>query len=92
MQRFVTSVHPQIASNRRVNFETLDDPLPEPGLAQSDHEPVDQIFGSAVQAKTPRGSLVKVGSSAIKRVAHLLQVTEVDLAQRHRRRPPNAAS
>ena len=53
-----------------------------------DHEPVDQIFGSAVQAKTPRRSLVKVGSSAIKRVAHLFQVIELGLVNRNRRRPP----
>jgi hypothetical protein len=48
MLRFVTAVHPQIASIWRVNFETLDHRLPEVGFTHPLHELLDRNFGHAM--------------------------------------------
>jgi hypothetical protein len=48
MLRFVTAVHPQIASIWRVNFETLDHRPPELGFTHPLHELLDRGFGHAV--------------------------------------------
>jgi hypothetical protein len=48
MLRFVTAVHPQIASIWRVNFETSDHRLPEVGFTHPLHELLDRDFGHAM--------------------------------------------